>query len=273
MLSRTGFLFLAVGLGASSLPAAITIQVFPASAPNVFSSPSFNTWRDNAINALYSGATFAGSSGPSFYSQYANNSTLPTALNIASSFPSWQGRANPGTVFGAAYANESGNRLDFGVVIRRGATDAQFSISQLAFDLASNNADIAFSFGIGSYTYSANFVGILYGPDGAFGGGDDVFVTGGANTQLVDALVSRGSGSAYAADGSTPGANDQERLDSAALSSGSYFLNGTYTLNGNSGGATIFFVAPVPEPGTYALLSSASVVIAGLALRKRRRTS
>ncbi len=253
---------------APSARATVVIDVRPASAPNSLSSPSYPAWRDNAIAALLNGSTSGGTPGqPSFYSQVPNNSSLPPAENIVSDFPSWRGRANPGATFGAAFAGEHGNRLAFGLLITRGAGDAPFRIADLSFVMTSNNPSFGFTFAPGSYDYSANFVGILFGPNGALGGGDDTFITTGANTQFVDAIVGRGTGTAPAALSSDPGPTDQNRLDAAALASGNYFLTGTYSLGSATGGATVFF--GVPEPGTVTL--SLVALAAGVVLARRRK--
>ena len=57
--------------------------------------------------------------------------------NLVTSFPSWMGVADPGSVFGPAFAQESGNRLTFGMDIKGGTN--LISIAQLSFTMTSTD--------------------------------------------------------------------------------------------------------------------------------------
>ena len=179
-------------------------------------------------------------------------------------FNSWMGVLNPG----APYQNELGNRMLFGVLINGGGT--QFSISQLSFSATSTDGGgLNFGFGGGSYNYSLDYQGILFGGNGVLGGGDDTFVTGGANTQLVDGLVGRGSGNSYAAycDPCTD-AQKQAALDAAAAG-GPFQFTGTYRLGDTTGSGT-FNVSAVPEPSTWAMMILGFAGIGFMTYRRRQ---
>jgi hypothetical protein len=249
----------------------ITISVTPASAPNAFGSPSYASWYGNAVYAIENSLSTYGAAGPSQYN--VAPAVMDYRDNFVTSFNSWRADVNPGTSYGPGYASELGNRLAFGLHIT-GSAGETFSISQLSFTGQSSEPgnSLGFSFGLGAYNYSDQYVGINYGGNGVKGGGDDLLITSGANTQLVHEIVGRGSGNAWwpqvPADGATP----QEAIDNVAayLSQyGAILFSGTYTLleNANpiamgSGGVTF-----IPAPGSAALLGAGGLV----ALRRRRR--
>jgi hypothetical protein len=224
---------------------AITIDVTPSSAPNGNGSPSFSGYAANAIYALENGLTSYGDpSSPSYYTQ------APTVMsvlnNIVTGFPSWNGVANPT----GAYASELGNRLHFGLDVR--GNGSLISISELSFSATSTDANsLGFSYSAGEYDYNASYVGWNYGTDGIRGTLDDTFITSGPNTQLVNEIVSRGSGNAWAVYvGDYPGTlQDEINQAAAALGSSPIDFTGTYTLGGVQGSATVTF-EPVPEPTT-----------------------
>lgn len=244
---------------------ATTITVTPSLAPNAFGSPSYTAYVANATGALHDGDTSRGTVGSPAYYQAQSNVTA--SQGIVTGFPSWMGRADPGTVYGAAYANELGNRMLFGIKIDGEGT--QFAIADLSFTAVSSDGGnaLGFSFAAGDYNYSDQYKGVLKGADNMLFTADDTFVTSGLNTQLVDALVGRGSGSSLAAycDPCTI-AQQQAAIDDAA----SYFsspttFTGTYTLNapiaarGNAvSGSGTFNIQPdataIPEPASWMLL-------------------
>jgi hypothetical protein len=193
---------------------------------------------------------------------------------MATGFPSWASQADPGTIFGPAYASELGNRPLFGVVIDAGAGAPSISISELSFSAISNDPGglLTFDFAQGSYTYSDQYVGVIFGT----GGNPDTYITSGASTQLVNEIVGRGSGNADAA--YCPGcriAQEQAAIDALAgdFTGMSKFV-GTYTLTGPDGvlstGSGEFDIAP--EPGTFGMMTGATLALAlGLVFMRRRR--
>jgi hypothetical protein len=196
LLGAVSIAVLGVTLGlAQSAWADIIMQEFASPAPNYFGSPSFAGWGANAVNALENGLSSVGNpaTDPTAYYQVTNGTDTS---NLVTSFPSWQGQADPGTNFGAAFANELGNRLHFGLLVNGNGT--QVSLSELTFNMHSSDPGdlFAFSGDFSSDDYSSVRVGIDFGSDGKLGGGDDTYVTSGAGTQLVDAFVYIGVGNA-----------------------------------------------------------------------------
>ncbi|MBN8729434.1 MAG: PEP-CTERM sorting domain-containing protein [Acidobacteria bacterium] len=265
-------LFILAAASTVAFAGPITIDVNPALAPNGFGSPSYASWRTNALNALYNGTTTAGTPGtPAYYeqrTQFFGNEVMVT------SFPSWLGQVDPGSVFGPAFASELGNRILFGLVVNGNGT--QFSISQLSFTAFSTDPfdALGFTFAAGSYNYGADYVGILAGDDLQVFTSDDVFVTAGPNTQLVDALIGRGSGNALWPCGPGdphPCTNNAERQialnDMANYNDGlQYLFQGTYRI---SDGATVLaettgtaVINSVPEPATSLLLAAGLLALA-----------
>jgi hypothetical protein len=241
-----------------------TIMVFPSVAPNAYGSPSYPGYVSNAVYALENGLSSYGTPGtPQYYQQV---SSIAPSQMIVTGFPSWLGQADPGTVFGAPFANELGNRPLFGLVINGNGT--QISIDKLSFSGSSNDPGnlLGFGWGTGSYNYSSNYVGII------FGSGGPTFITSGPNTQLVDEIVGRGSGNAF--DTYCPGctiAQQQAAIDALASNfAGMTAFTGTYTLADSDGGVLAsgsgsFDVAP--EPASFVLVGAAMLAL-GIGRRK-----
>ncbi len=186
------------GIALAPSAGAASIEVVPWLAPNAFGSPSFPTAQSNAVQAMYLGVSSFGTPGTPGYFQARSNVT--TAEAVVTGFNSWLGKADPGTVFGSAFANELGNRMTFALRVDGGGT--QFSISQMSFSMVSTDNPynaLNYSYAAGAYNYSAGFEGVLAGADGILWTADDTFVTSGSNAQLVDGLVGRGTGNSFAA--------------------------------------------------------------------------
>jgi hypothetical protein len=249
----------------------MTITVTPSVAPNAFGSPSYGNYVSNAVHALENGLTSYGdSSSPSYYQALKIGSKVSADQVLVSGFPSWHGTADPGTAFGSAFANELGNRLLFGLNIQGKGT--QFSISQLSFTAKSSDPlnSLGFTFGAGSYNYSNDYVGVIYGTDGAA----NTYVTSGSNTQMVDALYGRGSGNAFAAYMSDPGATIQDKLNNVLAGIPGMTVTGTYSLNGVIGKSFVnVSPAAVPEPSALISTGIGVVLSIGYALRHRRRAA
>ena len=241
----------------------ITIEVIPTLAPNAFGSPNFAAWEANTTAALDNGFSTFGS-GAAQFDALANNATMDWRQAVVTGFESWRGVADPNA---ASFSGEYGNRMHFALHILGNGN--KFSISELSFDASSTDPGnaLAFGYGAGEYNYGSGYVGIDYGLNGIKGGGDDVYITSGPNTQLVDELVARGSGNSLDAYLTDPGVTLQDRIDNSAAIFGidsDFSFTGTYTLGLSSGSATVNYT--VPEPATIGLTG-----IAGLGLIARRR--
>jgi hypothetical protein len=152
---------------------------------------------------------------------------------------------------------------------------ALFSFLRTVDSLNNNSKRLTRPFGnaAGAYNYSTGFVGVQYGKDGKLGGGDDVFITSGPNTQLVDALFGRGSGNSLAAvcHGCSL-AEQQAALDAVAAYPGSPFtFTGTYTIGEDAGSGT-FNIANVPEPSTWAMMVLGFAGIGFMAYRRKSKS-
>ena len=274
--TRLACLFLAsLTAAAQSALAQVSLEIVPSIAPNRDNSAYWSTWESNAISALYTGATTAGTLGtPGYYS--AITGPVDTSNVYVTTFPSWLGVADPATVFGPAYAAEYGNRLTFGFI----ATDSngqQFSISQISLSISADDSRLNYTWAAGSFTYSSGYVGILFGADGKMGGGDDTFITSGANTQLVDAVISRGPGNAYWPEHATSGDSltDQQVIDAfrnaqSVPATQLVTASATIDLGGGQTATASATTVLVPEPSTYAAVLGA-LCLAGAVLRRQRR--
>ena len=259
---------IAVVLLASAPAKAITVTVDTWLAANGAGSPSFAAAEANAVQGMMNGGVATGS-GPTAFTPVTN---VTPAQAVVTQFRSWMGVVDPGSAFGAAYANESGNRMTFALSAISDPSH-EFSISQVSFTGQSSDPAglLNFSVAFGGYNYSTGYVGVRYGVDGKLGGGDDIFITSGPNTQLVDALFGRGSGNSLAAvcHGCTL-ADQQAAIDAAAAYPGSPFtFTGTYTVVEDSGSGT-FNIANVPEPSTWAMMV---LGFAGMGFMAYRRKS
>ena len=157
------------------------------------------------MTAILTGCSSYGDpSLPTYYQQITN--AVPVTNNMVTSFPSWMGVADPGTVFGPNFANESGNRLTFGMDIKGGTN--LISIAQLSFIMASTDpgntldwtySPIPYSYsGLNTGSADPVYLGIIYGPNG-----QNTYVTNGPATQLVNEIVTCGSGNAWWPDGTS----------------------------------------------------------------------
>ena len=267
----------AFALAAGTSANAVTISVTPTLAPNVFGSPSWGAWQTNAVAGELNGGAATGTPGTPTYFQPQSNVTLQET--IVTGFPSWLGQADPGTVFGPAFAGELGNRMHFALQIDGHGT--QFSISQMSFTMVSSDPGHLLNYSYsGGYGYGLGYVGVLAGADGILWTSDDQYITSGPATQLVDGLVGRGSGNsldAYCT--SCTIAQQQAAIDAAvAQITSPLTFTGTYSLDLASGnvvsGSGTFNVSTTPLPAALPLFGSvigSSVLTAWVRRRKKKK--
>jgi hypothetical protein len=243
--------------GAQAQAQDVTITVIPALAPNAYGSPNWNAWVSNATIAIANGyASYGDPASPGFYQRAP--AVISVTNDIVTGFPSWDGLADPGDVFGANFSQELGNRIQFGIDVKGGTN--LISISQLSFSAHSSDANnsLDFVFAQGSYNYSASYVGIIYGAGGA-----NTYITSGPATQLVNELVGRGSGNAWDTyDTSGNIASQQSNLDLLISQLGSQPFNftGTYTIAGVSGSNSVTLTPVVADSGP--VLGTGGITIA-----------
>lgn len=203
-------------------------------------------------------------------------------------FNFWNGQTDPGTAFGAAFANEYGGFLyaPF-LLVTTGGPITITSIDREGYSVAENGGGTPVIPGTWT-TWSSARVGVTsYGGDGVLGGGDDTYLTSGAiDASPVLAVIATGPGVAMFIERQFDGSPwPVETLDSEIFptyvqqwndnfgASYDYWIE--YTVNYTTGsplslvGDTVYIV---PEPTSLAMAASA----AGLAcvwLRHRRRAS
>ena len=260
---------LAAALAAAmSASAAVTITVEATMAPNGWGSPSFNTWAANGIYAMENGLTSYGAAGPAQFN--VTTSPLPVTANFVTGFPSWMGQADPA----APYNNELGTRASFAAVIN--GNGSLISISHMG--VFGSGTDPGHTLGFDwpensiltdDWDYDAHHIGIIYNNGVDTSAGFTVVNSGGNPDQLVNEIISIGTGDAFAGylTDLPPGATGQQVIDADLAGMSGYEFTGTFTygdpnLNGSysdSGSATLNFIA-VPEPTTM------TIIIAGACL-------
>jgi hypothetical protein len=272
-----GLALISVGLS-STARADITIEVFPAYAPNGPDSPNWLDYVTNAISGIGAGGTNTGTgtrdSNPARY-ETIGGPISPVEM-IYTPFKSWRGTAAPNPVFtsNAAVAGEFGNRVHFGTRIL-GTDGSTFRLEDLKWALDSDDDDNYFDQDgtFAGVPYSASRVGVNYGADGVPGGGDDtVYNNGEPGTNLVNELLYVGVGDGFPSD-NIAAPNDQADID---LTLGAIFagcdgcdviLKGSYMLGDAMGMGSV--TISIPEPASISLASAS--ILAGLACLRRRR--
>lgn len=267
-----GTILLISASGLDARAGSITINVYPWLAPNVYGSPNFNQAALNADAAILDGSLVGGTVGTPTYVQLGNGSlNVNSAQVVVTGFPSWMGVADPSSAFGAPFANEYGNRMHFAFLAV--GNGMKLSASQISFVMASTDPSHGLNYSYPSgYTYTSQLQGIDFGGNGVLGGGDDTYITSGLATQLVDAIVYRGSGNSFAAYCSSCSTVEQQAaIDSVAAYPGAPFdFQGTYTIDGYMGTGT-FHISPVPEPSSMTILPVGLLMLFGADFIRRHR--
>jgi hypothetical protein len=211
-------LLLAALVAAGSAMAQVVIIPIVSLAPR--HSPNITPYNQNALFAIRNGLTSYNSNPANPASIFERvtgdimiDSIYAAPTPSAPEFNMWRGIFDPAATLGSAYASQSGNSLSFGFMV---APDngQQVSLNNLSIHIGSETGiDINAVFPF----YSSSFAGVLKGADGVLWTADDTLVTSGAKTQLVDALIGRGSGFALPIAASTPGATWFDRVEHERL--------------------------------------------------------
>lgn len=219
-------------------------------APNSNTSPSWSGYLANFSTYVNSGLEGNRSSSPSAFEVVGAN-VLPGNATV-SSFNSWDGDASPTGTFTA----ETGNRIHNWFVIK-GDTSSDFvSLSDIEYSLTSSDGILNSSGNFSMVNYSSAYVGVNYGTNGQFGGGDDSYSSlGQVGTDSFNAIYGIGLGVAYSEFGS---GSNQQKLDNVynyiAGSPGSnIFVNSSYDFGSALVTSNDFLnITTVPEPSSYA---------------------
>lgn len=260
---------------------AVNITVYASSAPNAFGSPSFPGWVANT-QCFLQGSCTAGDRDAD-PAAFESLTTFEPGDAMVTSYHSWRGQADPGTVFGSAFASELGNRMHFPVIITSDSGADTFTLADVGFEIDSPDGGSSGFGGSGALGYSGDLsgttlngssrVGVFWGGDGAPGGGDDVVYTGGeSDATLLNVLYYVGVGNALWPMVPDDGATEQEALDSVAASfysDGISSITGSYSVRTASGSAAVR-LASVPEPGTLGIFGLGLLGLCA-ATRLRRR--
>jgi len=260
---------------------ATVIDVYASSAPNAYGSPSFSGWMANS-QCFLQGSCSEGdrSTDPA---AFQTQTTFVPGDAMVTSFNSWRGQADPGSIFGPAFASELGNRMHFSLYAM---SDVLFTLGDIAFDISSPDSGSSGYGGSGALGYSGTLtgttfngtsrVGLYWGADGIAGNGDDVLYNSNeADGTLINELFYVGVGNALWSQVPSDGINEMAAL--AAVSDIFYdpsdlisSITGTYTLLGMEGSATVN-LSVVPVPPALPLFFSGLVGVAAIRRHKQKK--
>ena len=253
----------------------ISIEVFPAFAPNGPASPNWVGYVGNAISGIDAGGTNTGT-GPTRDADPAYYETISGPISpseiVYTTFNSWRGMAANNPAFVGVMTGEFGNRVHFGTRIT--ATDGmEFALSDVTWELDSDDlTDYFDQSGSIVGNYSSTRVGLNYGADGVKGTADDISITSGAGSQLVNELLYVGVGEGFPSENiAAPTDQDDINLTLSTLTCTEdceVSLKAIYRVGDAMGMGDITLI--VPEPSSMAL-ASIGALLGIAALRNRRQ--
>jgi PEP-CTERM motif len=245
-----------------------TVTVYPSIGPNGNGSPSINTYGANAITALETGASTAGTPGtPGYYSQVPKGSYIPPSSIIATGPTSWNGVANPT----GAFAGQVGNNLFFGVAIK---SNSASPFTPTAADLAYNLSTSATNAGFNA-KLSGTLAGRTYGPFlVGFNGSTPIPAGTPVQGTPVTAIYWAGPSASFAVPnpaGLPAAIASLNAQFSTAIPAGggpgNSFGNNSLTSN------AAFIGSTVPEPSSVVVLALGVVGLLGYTRNRRRRVA
>lgn len=294
-------ILLGMTLGTASSAQAAVIEIFPTIGPNPFTGiGSYATYSANALSALQANAGMGvppatGAAGPGQYLGGQVQGPNPPAPSPATNFvitpnqitatnapnTSWLGQANPGSAFGAAFANELGNFLYYGIRIT-GAPGETFNLAALKAAGVSTLTTNSPGLGLNPFpsnltaaygTYSQNNQGI----DNVAASLGGVPVNSNNDTDPVDRLFLVGPALGFATAG--PLGSAQAEIDAVLqeilnLQHSGDFLQFQFNINGFTTTAGSFnsnsvVILDIPEPGSIALWTLSVAGVLGYVRRRR----
>jgi hypothetical protein len=265
-------------LAAQPTNAQFTVSVFPSIGPNGNGSPSIFTYGANAISALETGATHAGTPNtPGYYSQLPAGATISPTQIIAtggSGPTSWNGVANPS----GAFANEVGNALFFGMHFSANpatvptALTYNVSVPGLPASVAAG-FNGALSGNLATRNYSPFLVGYNKNTNTFFTSGP----ISGAGAPAVTDIYYAGPSGAFAPTVSGPlGLSAAITALLAAFPSPNGTVpvgGGTFNFNGTNITTANNAAIGAPEPASMAVLALGVVGLLGYTYNRRRRAA
>ena len=173
-------------------------SVLPWIGPNV-SSPSYNGAVANMIEGLFNADeepfTYGTIGTPEYFKLldyevrgFEIHSEAILSKIVATNFPSWNGVADPGTVFGDAFSGETGNSMNLAFFSMR-LPGQPSTLDVLFFEVTSTNHVFDFEIPTGGLNYSPQVQGFQNRTDGDGHFLPPTRITSGPSNQGVDFII------------------------------------------------------------------------------------
>ena len=203
---------------------------YPCSLPNTV-TPEFGTARDDLLTGIEFGGPLATGSRVGNPTGIEIRSTFDSSdMTVSSTNTLWRGGFNPL----APYATQYGERLYCPVLLV--GNGGKVCMDGLQYRVTCGVALLGNESSLAGLGYSVSRVGILAGPDGILFTDDDIIVTNGSGTNLVDAIAFIGGRIGALVNQSS----DYNALDAAIGTNGAFvsfeyqFVSATNTLIGGT---------------------------------------
>lgn len=270
MLLLIQILIIKSGFSATIIGGDYKIETGFVVAPNSESSPSWGGFLTN-FSTYFQNGLEVGIDAEAF--EVAGPYITPGNVTSTSSFNNWNGVENPTGNF----AGEFGSRVHHYFIAKGKTKEDKITLNDVSYQWTSDDGVLNLTGDLTGTNYSGSYIGIDYGGDGLFGGGDDTYSSlGQSGSDDFNAIAGIGPGNGYAPFGS---GDNQQQMDNIAsdidgMPGGENTLTAEYTFfDGTAGAINVgdtvnISSVPVPEMAGIPLIMG---TLSSLLLFLRRR--